>query len=843
MGKQFFSKNIFHFSFFLIALILLICPTYAILQNGSINIFAVTEDNKGMAAELYMYTILGTGKSAFITSNSLVGKDTQTTGNIALAIAQKETGVSLGDKDIIFDIRANASEVDGPSAGAAMTLLSYSMFSEKPLQAKIGLTGTINSDGTIGMVGGVGPKSVAASKAGIKLFMIPNGEAVADIQDGKDIQTVNLLEYGPQKLGMKVVEVANIKQAIEYAYSNIEDIVVDSNSSTQVFIPNSISYEPVLIPMVSISKSYIDDAKIVVDESKKALDESGLSEKILADFYQKYSEAKKNVELAKRFLDQNYLYSSANYAFNARVLAGTIKEIAQNPSMLTSDAVILSKVSVLKKELETQKAKSNYIPLNEFEWIIGAQQRLAYAENALNEITSTVIIPDDTPLTDAQKELVQQNLQYGKVYDYVSAQAWISVSNDFIDQASKDSEKAVVFYTPEFRELVNKKVSETKQLLKDSNSSNSIYEDATRRYQSALISMDNNFLLAALYDAYFSESFVMAETNRQFISEDKLFNLIQADVNAGSKSDSVWANLFFDYAKFYYENALFNKKLQRAEEYTQSLETSYDLLFLSKNLSNVKEIVSEYVSFTTFDTYKEEEPVVEVKYTRVVDSSQVLLIGILLLAILLLVIILIIGIASRATRQSLTYSSRKDKLKLVLGNLDKALSSKKVSDAEYFFMKKRYEDELSKNSDLNEARNRSGVKLSIEDLRAKERALESALVDLKRHFKEGLIIPEDYEHNNRQLVSELDDIKLDIKQIQTDLHEQRREKSTFSKIISKFKKNKDELKGTEELVEEEAKDEQKEKVKRKKILRRFAYAKNKKKEDSKEVKSSKLGFD
>ena len=232
MEKQFFSDSFIRFNFFLIALLLLICPAFAILQSGSINIFAVTEDNKGMAAELYMYTIPGTGKSAFITSNSLVGKDTQTTGNIALQIAQKETGAKLVDKDIIFDIRANASEVDGPSAGAAMTLLSYAMFAEKPLQENIGLTGTINSDGSIGMVGGVGPKSIAASKAGIKLFMIPFGEAVADIQDGKNFETVNLLEYGPQKLGMKVVEVGNIKQAIEYAYSDIDSIMVDSNYSS-----------------------------------------------------------------------------------------------------------------------------------------------------------------------------------------------------------------------------------------------------------------------------------------------------------------------------------------------------------------------------------------------------------------------------------------------------------------------------------------------------------------------------------------------------------------------------------------------------------------------------------
>ena len=125
----------------------------------------------------------GSGKVAFITSSSLVGKDTQTTGNISLQVAQKKTGVTLSNNDLLFDIRANASEVDGPSAGAAMTLLVYSLLSEKQLQSNVAVTGTINNDGSIGMVGGVGPKSQAAAKAGIKLFLIPSGEAITEIEE------------------------------------------------------------------------------------------------------------------------------------------------------------------------------------------------------------------------------------------------------------------------------------------------------------------------------------------------------------------------------------------------------------------------------------------------------------------------------------------------------------------------------------------------------------------------------------------------------------------------------------------------------------------------------------
>ena len=102
---------------------------------------------------------------------------------------------------------------------------------------------------------------------------------------------------------MKVVEVNNIKQVIEYAYSDFDSIVVDSNTSSTIFIPSSINYEPSLIPMKRVSDNYITDAESVIESAKKALDSSGLEERILADFYNKYVESRRYVEMSK-LLDQ-----------------------------------------------------------------------------------------------------------------------------------------------------------------------------------------------------------------------------------------------------------------------------------------------------------------------------------------------------------------------------------------------------------------------------------------------------------------------------------------------------------------------------------------------------------
>jgi len=808
-------------------------PVFAILETGSIKIFAVTEDHKGMAAELLMYTIPGTGNAAFITSNSLVGKDTQTTGNIALALAQKKTGVKFSDKDFIFDIRANASEVDGPSAGAAMALLAYSMFSEKPLQEGVAVTGTINSDGSIGMVGGVGPKAQAAAKVGIKLFMIPTGEAITEVDKNGNgfLDTVNLLEYGPKELGMKVIEVSTIDQAIEFAYSNVEEIKVDTNTTSTMFIPKSITYNSALNPMRKISQNYIDNAEAAITDAKTELEKSNMTDELRATLNQRLSATKRSVEMAQRFLDQNYLYSSANYAFTSRVTVGTVREIAENPSLLSIDSTILqSKLSSLRTDINAFKEKMNYIPLNGFEWIIGAQQRVAYAEIALDKIETSMTVIVDTPsATPADQKIAEQEMLYDRVYEYASADAWVSVAKDFLKEAQKDPAKNTPLYTDKFTRDVEMKISDTQNLIKDSNVSQESIEEATRRLNAAKKSFESNFLLAAIYDTYFAEAFVSSEKSRLLIPTDTLFQIVEKDVNEGLGSDSIWANMFFDHAKFYYENAVFTKKLGRGEEVAQSIETSYDMIFLSNKIVQAKSLISNYLAETSMTTYSEKEAEVGITYTinqngPLTDSQKYTFVLIMVLVILVLVFLLLIGIVSKSRANNLTHSNRKEKISSVLGNLDRALGQKKISDAEYFFMKKHYEQELSSGKAWPKKK-RMGI--SMEDLRAKQRALERALVDLRRHFKTGLILPEDYRKSHADVQKELNDIR-------EELYASRKENrmrpakakkpSALSSLAKKlFRRKEPAIKGTEELAVEEKKHEARDRNKRRKLINNFTY--------------------
>jgi hypothetical protein len=413
-------------------------------------------------------------------------------------------------------------------------------------------------------------------------------------------------------------------------------------------------------------------------------------------------------------------------------------------------------------------------------------------------------------------------MYFDRVYEFESAVAWTSVAQDFLNQAKKMDSKKVPFYSDIFVQQVRSKMLDVNRLIFDTNVSQGSINEAARRYNSAELSFDNNFFLAALYDAFFAEAFIKAEENRSLLDQNTLFEIVGTEFASGKQSDSIWASMFFDHAKFYYENALFNVKLGRTAEVAQSTMTSYDLIFLSKEIISAKKTISDYLSSTPMQDYVENSPVVDVKYTKREDTTQYLLILLILLLILLVAVILLFGLAAKSRQNKFTYNARKDKIGIVLYNLDKALSTKKISDAEYFFMKKKYEDELNRTPGPRTMR--KTTILNIDDLRGKLRALERGLVDLRRHYKAGLIIPDDYERHYSQVREEIEDIRAQIRFVQDENRLKQKDSSAITKFVKNISKPKAvALKGTEELVEDETKDLFADKIKRRKLLKKFAH--------------------
>lgn len=98
-------------------------------------------------------------------------------------------GISLGDAVDIhlpIDVRINAGDVGGPSAGLAFALEVLQELGRNIVRGhKIAATGEILPDGSVGPIGGVKQKTIGAIEAGADTFLVPEGN-LKDAQAAAD---------------------------------------------------------------------------------------------------------------------------------------------------------------------------------------------------------------------------------------------------------------------------------------------------------------------------------------------------------------------------------------------------------------------------------------------------------------------------------------------------------------------------------------------------------------------------------------------------------------------------------------------------------------------------------
>ncbi len=172
-----------------------------------------------------------------INTNTLLQTDWQSTAREAVSQAQLLTHRDLSSKDVIFTIKGASPEIGGPSGGGAMTVLLVSELEGKTINNYTAMTGTINPDGTIGPVGGVIEKAFAAGRAGTKVMLVPAGQGYyPSISCPSDklsssfsaparfntcvLQELSLSDLMDARYGMKVVQIHNIQEALNYFQSN-----------------------------------------------------------------------------------------------------------------------------------------------------------------------------------------------------------------------------------------------------------------------------------------------------------------------------------------------------------------------------------------------------------------------------------------------------------------------------------------------------------------------------------------------------------------------------------------------------------------------------------------------
>lgn len=111
----------------------------------------------------------GTGTVRFNETAGSMAKDSVFN---AASVIRKITDKDIKDYDIHVNV-VGGGKIDGPSAGAAITLCIMSSLLDKPIRQDIAVTGEISLRGNVKPVGGIFEKIYGARRKGIKLVLVP----------------------------------------------------------------------------------------------------------------------------------------------------------------------------------------------------------------------------------------------------------------------------------------------------------------------------------------------------------------------------------------------------------------------------------------------------------------------------------------------------------------------------------------------------------------------------------------------------------------------------------------------------------------------------------------------
>ncbi len=199
--------------------------------NGSVTsilVPAVDSKGEGVATTLLVQVEKGSGKMLVNIDKLLFWTDTQTSIRTASEVAQKVTGKDLSKYDIIYTIKADAMVIEGPSAGAALTVATIAALEGWEPKSDVMITGTINPDGTIGRVGGILQKAEAAKSTGARIFLVPDTQSNTTVFRSKRTcqnygftQICSVQQFPEQvniqeETGITVNEVSTIDDALEF---------------------------------------------------------------------------------------------------------------------------------------------------------------------------------------------------------------------------------------------------------------------------------------------------------------------------------------------------------------------------------------------------------------------------------------------------------------------------------------------------------------------------------------------------------------------------------------------------------------------------------------------------
>ena len=183
----------------------------------------------------------GSGRILADIDKLLFWVDTQSSIRKATAVAENVTGLNLSRYDLIYALHANASVIEGPSAGAALAIATIAALQNRTINQSVMITGSINHDGTIGPVSSIFEKAKASKAVGAEVLLVPMTQSEQVVYKSRDYcERVGWMDFCstetyPVKVdiqkesGIRVAEVMTIEDAMRFMLSEGRETAGDGS--------------------------------------------------------------------------------------------------------------------------------------------------------------------------------------------------------------------------------------------------------------------------------------------------------------------------------------------------------------------------------------------------------------------------------------------------------------------------------------------------------------------------------------------------------------------------------------------------------------------------------------
>ncbi|MFH1221855.1 MAG: S16 family serine protease [Candidatus Micrarchaeota archaeon] len=501
--------------------ILLIVLSLAFACGSSITfpVAAVSDDGRGEVMHVTIAATEGNG-TVFLGVPPYSGVDLQRSVVEAIGYA--------GDSNCSFQVSfggdSDFNYMEGPSAGAAMASMTYLLAHNISAVNYPVITGAVDAEGHVLPVGGVYEKAMATGAYGIGNFISPR----------TNIYDYVMLKRLEEK-GLHIIVADNITDVVNFVAYNITPAAPEY----PVFKPEPVNlsaYENNALEVFRpISQKMIERQSYALQQLPQTGDEKWISDYFNA-----------SVNESGRLLSLGYVYTAANNAFLGYIDIATLAFVHGSGSSQDKAAEINNCIKDIGRPPMTTA---------NFEWIVGADLRKAWAEDQMN---STQLKP--AHLTEEE---------YVYFHEITFADAWCLAAKDFAAAAGNGKEGKPID-EQRLQQAAADYLAAANRTVHD--------EDTKQRFKIAQQLYDQGRYGASMFDSSYVMAMDLAAANFSSMSKEEQNATVQL---LQKKRTSLWANVYASQAIF------------MAKKSEPDYKTAYSLLLLADNLDQAAATIKQ----------------------------------------------------------------------------------------------------------------------------------------------------------------------------------------------------------------------------------------------------------